>query len=341
MDVPIIIHQIKGDVRMRRKFGGFVSLLVVFTALAVFAGAPAATAQTKFPTKPITVIVPWSVGGSTDMIARVGAKILADKWGISVNVIAKPGGRGIPGTVEALSAAPNGYTLLADADGSNAVPAAWGKGVPFNIEDRTYIAKIAEFPWVFAIRTGLPWKSLDDVAAAIRANPGEVKWGWLGGTAGADGPVAQFRAALRQRGIDVSKVRMVTYPGGADLVTALAGGHVDIGSASTTAVGPMFSAGKIRLIAITGTRRFAAYPDLATTADQGWKTVNFQGHVGFSGPKGLPADITKAIEDAIKGAINSPEVAKELGRIGAFPSFAGSKDFRDYVLDLATELKEM
>jgi len=326
---------------MKKKIGLVVSLAIIVPLLAVFLSVSTVTAQGKYPAKPVTVIVPWSVGGSTDMVARVGAKILSDKWGVSVNVTAKPGGKGIPGTVEALSAAPNGYTLLADADGSNAVPAAWGKGVPFKIEDRTYIAKIAEFPWVFAIRAGLPWKSLDDVAAAIKANPDRIKWGWLGGTAGADGPVGQLRDALKKRGIDVSKVKMVTYPGGVDLINAIAGGHVDIGSASTTSVGPMFSAGKIKLIAITGNRRYEAYPDLKTTMEQGWKTVTFQGHVGFAGPKGLPPEIVKAIEDAIKASIDTPEIKKELAKIGAFPAFAGSQDFRTYVLDLAKELKEL
>jgi tripartite-type tricarboxylate transporter receptor subunit TctC len=326
---------------MKKKIGWVVSLAVIVPLLAVFVGAPTVTAQGKYPNKPVTVIVPWSVGGSTDMVARVGAKILSDKWGVSVNVTAKPGGKGIPGTVEALSAKPDGYTLLADADGSNAIPDAWGKDVPFKIEERTYIAKIAEFPWAFAIRSDLTWKTLDDVAAAIKANPEGIKWGWLGGTAGADGPVGQFRAALKKKGIDVSKVKMVTYPGGADLVTALAGGHVDIGSASTTSVGPMFSAGKIKLIAITGNHRFASYPDLPTTVEQGWKTVTFQGHVGFAGPKGLPADVVKAIEDAIKAAIDKPEIKNELAKIGAISAFAGSQDFRTYVLNLAKELKEL
>jgi len=326
---------------MKRKRGWCVALTVVVPLLAVLLSGYSVMAQGKYPAKPIAVIVPWSVGGSTDAVARVGAKILSEKWGTSVNVTAKPGGKGIPGTVEALSAAPNGYTLRADADGSNAVPAAWGKDVPFNIEDSTYIAKIAEFPWVIATRADLPWASLDDMAAAIKANPEGIKWGWLGGTAGADGPVGQFRAALKKRGIDVSKVKMVTYPGGADLVTALAGGHVDVGSASTTSVGPMYSAGKIKLIAITGNRRFASYPELKTAVEQGWETVTFQGHVGFSGPKDLSPEIVKAIEDTIKESINTPDVAKELSKIGAFPAFAGSKDFRAYVLTLAKELKEL
>jgi tripartite-type tricarboxylate transporter receptor subunit TctC len=150
---------------MKKKIGLLASLLIIVPILAVFWGVHNARAQAKFPDKPVNVIVPWSVGGSTDMVARVAAKKLTEKWGVSVNVAAKPGGKGIPGTVEALSAAPNGYTLLADADGSNAVPAAWGKGVPFKIEDRTYIAKIAEFPWVFTIRVDLPWKSSRPIRA--------------------------------------------------------------------------------------------------------------------------------------------------------------------------------
>jgi tripartite-type tricarboxylate transporter receptor subunit TctC len=326
---------------MKRKIVVNADVMLLACLLALLTGCDAQKKLGKYPTKPITIIVPWSAGGSTDMIARVPAAKLAEKWGVAVNVTAKPGSKGIPGTVEALGGAPDGYTLLADADGSNAIPAAWDNEVPFDVAERTFIARIAQFPWVFAIRADLPWKSLDDVAAALKANPGGVKWGWLGGTAGADGPVAQFKAACKSRGIDVSRIKMVTYPGGADLVTALASGHVDIGSASTTSVGPMFSAGQIKLIGVTGAERYVRFPAVPSTVEQGWDTVTFQGHVGYAGPKDMPADIVKAIEEGVKEILSTPEAKAELVEIGATPAFAGSSDFRKYVLDLVEELKRL
>lgn len=141
--------------------------------------------------------------------------------------------------------------------------------MPFDIAERTYIAKVAEFPWLFIVRTDLAWGSLNDVAEAIKANPENIKWGWLGGTAGADAPVIQFMAALKNKGIDTSKIKMVTYPGGSDLAIAVAGGHVDIGVVSSVSVGPVYSAGKVKVIAVTGKDRFQSFSNIPTTYEQG------------------------------------------------------------------------
>ncbi|MCF6097017.1 tripartite tricarboxylate transporter substrate binding protein [Thermovorax subterraneus] len=318
-------------------------LLLLIVTLFVFSlnGCSKNNQSVKYPTQPINVICPWSAGGSTDLVARVASKALAEKWGAVINVINKPGGKGIPGTLEALTSKPDGYTILADADGSNAIVAAWGTDVPFDISERTYIAKVAEFPWLFIIRTDLAWKSLNDVAEAIKNNPENIKWGWLGGTAGADAPVVQFMAALEAKGIDTSKVKMVTYPGGSDLATAVAGGHVDIGVVSSTSVGPVYNAGKVKLIAITGKERFQSFPDVPTTVEQGWNTVTFRGHVGFAAPKGLSGDIVKIWERTTEEILKDPKVVEELAKIGAVPAFANSEDYRNYVLNLADELKAL
>lgn len=325
---------------MRKRIGLVVSLFIIFSIFNVSSyGFGGKAKEDKYPTKPISVIVPWSPGGGTDMVARAAAKELAGNLGIGINVINKSGGKGIPGTVEALNSSADGYTLLADADGSNAIPAAWGSDVPFDVAGRTYIAKVGEFPWIFAIRADSDWKSLNDVAEAIRTKPENIKWGWLGGTAGADAPVAQFRAALVKKGINVSKIKMVTYSGGSELATAVAGGHVDIGVVSTTSIAPVYKAGKVKLIAVTSKDRFPIYQDVSTTLEQGWKTVNFSGHVGYVGPKGLSSKIVGKLEEGLKEVVSSPEYKKELDKIGATPAFLGSKDYRNYVLKLTKELK--
>lgn len=289
----------------------------------------------------INVIVPWSAGGSTDMVARVGSTLLATKLGATINVTDQPGGQGIPGTVEALSAKPDGYTLLGDADGTNCIPEAWGTDVPFKAAERTYICKIASFPWVFAVATDTGWTSLDDVAEAIKNAPESVQFGWLGGTAGADCETAQFLAALKEKGIDTSKVNMVTFSGGSDLATAIAGGNVDIGSCSTTAVASVYDAGKVNIISITSAERFSKYPDVATTREQGWDTVNYMGHVGFAGPEGLPENVVNTIADAMGELLATDEAKAKLDEIGAISDYLGPKDFEAYVLNTAENLKSI
>ncbi len=314
-------------------------LLIAVVLLFAVALTGCGSGASEYPGKQaIQVIVPWSAGGSTDMVARVGANGLALKLDATVNVEDQPGGQGIPGTVEALSAKADGYTLLADADGSNCIPGAWGTDVPFDIKDRTYICKIASFPWVFAVATDTGWTCLDDVAKAIEEDPSAIQFGWLGGTAGADCETAQFLAALQAKGVDISKINMVTYAGGTDLATAIAGGHVDIGSCSPSAVASVYEAGKVDIISITSPERFGTFPDVLTTVEQGWPTVNYMGHVGFAAQKDLDENIVNTIADAMGEFLASEEAAQQLDAIGAVPDFLGPQDYRDYVLNLSEEL---
>ncbi|MCL2165903.1 MAG: tripartite tricarboxylate transporter substrate binding protein [Clostridiales bacterium] len=302
-------------------------------------GTPAEPAVRSYPgTKPIEVIVPWSAGGSTDMVSRVAANLLSANLGATVNIINEAGGQGIPGTVSALTGAADGYTLLGDADGSNAIPEAWGSDIPFKVGERTYICRIASFPWVFAAASDTGWKTMDDIAEAIRNNPSEVQFGWLGGTAGADCAPAQFIAAMQAQGIDTSAVNMVTFAGGADLATAIAGGHVDFGCVSTTSVASTYEAGKLEVVSITSAERFPAYPDVATTKEQGWDTVNFMGHVGFSGPEGMSEEVVQILADAMAEVMAGAEAEQKFSEISAIPDFLGPQDFRAYVLNLADTL---
>ena len=322
-----------------QKFQKRVFFVVLIALALVGCGWQAAQAAPAYPgSRAIEVTVPWSAGGSTDMVCRVAANLLSAKIGVPVNVVNEPGGQGIPGTVSALLSAPDGYSLLGDADGSNAIPEAWGEDVPFKAAERTYICRIASFPWVFAVASDTGWKSMDDIAEAIKNNPTAVKFGWLGGTAGADCAPAQFIAALRAKGIDTSKVNMVTFAGGADLAVAIAGGHVDFGCASTTSVASTYEAGKLGVVGITSAERFPAYPNVPTTKEQGWDTVNFMGHVGFAGATGIPDEVVKILADAMGEVMSTDEAAQKFSEISAIADFLGPQDFRDYVLNLAEQL---
>ena len=316
-----------------------LAVLLLVVALLI----PLAACQKKedvYPgNSPITIIVPWSAGGSVDTTARIYAPKLAEKLGTTVNVVNEPGGQSIPGTVGVLQSKPDGLTLLSDANGSNCIPVAWGTDVPFTAENRTYICNATSLPLVFAVAVGTGWTSLDDVAAAIQSNPEEVQFGWLGGTGGIDSQAAQFLKALNDRGIDTSKVNMITYAGGADLATAVAGGHVDFCSVSPTSIKSLADSGLANVISVTGNDRFHLFPDVPTTKEQGWDAVNFSDYIGLAGPEGLPDNIVKIIADAMEEILKEEAIAAEYANIGLLVDYMGAAAYRTHVLALTEELK--
>ena len=327
---------------MKNRISRIVVLLLVAVLLVPTVLTGCKKKEADFPgSSPITIIVPWSAGGSVDMVARVIAPRLTDKLGTVVNVENQAGGQSIPGTVEVLQSTPDGHTLLSDADGSNCVPEAWGSDVPFKVEERTYICRITILPMVFAVAQDTGWTSIDDVAEAIKNNPEDVKFGWLGGTGGIDCPTAQFLAELNARGIDTSKINMVTFPGGSDLATAVAGGHVDIGSCSPTSVKSAFDAGLVDIISITSAERFPKHPDVATTREQGWDAVNYVGHVGLSGPVGMSDDVVKTISDLVAEIVKMDDVIAELEGLGLLVEYLGPDAYKANVLELAEILKKV
>lgn len=298
----------------------------------------------SYPTKSVQLIIPWSAGGSTDLVGRVMAKHLSEKWKLSMITVNKSGGLGIPGTVEALSSRPDGYTILVETNASSSLLEAWAKNVPFDIKERTYLAQVTELPHIFFVPAASSWKTMDDVANTVKKDPAGIKWGWMGGTGGVDVPVAQFMAALIAKGLNpdnIKKIKWITFPGGAPIATGLAGGHLDIGVTSAASGGALVSAGKIRPIAAGGPRRDLLLPNCPSATEAGWPTVSRLYWVGFSGPKNLPPQIVKTWVDTVQGIINDSKVKEELKKLGILTQFRGGDEFRQFVLDEAKEIKSL
>ncbi len=327
--------------RTRFLFRLLIGLGVVAMGLTTF------TPQSKgasYPTKSIQVIIPWSAGGSTDLVGRVMATHLSEKWKLPVVTVNKTGGLGIPGTLEALSSRPDGYTVLVETNASSSLLEAWAKSVPFDIKERTYLAQVTELPHIFFVPAASPWKTLDDVANTVKRDPAGIKWGWMGGTGGVDVPVAQFMAALIAKGLDpdnIKKIKWITFPGGAPIATGLAGGHLDIGVTSAASAGALVSAGKIRPIAAGGPRRDILLPNCPSAIEAGWPTVSRIYWVGFSGPKNLPSQVVKRWVDTIREIIQDPKVEAEFKKLGILTQFRGGDEFRKFVLDEAKEIKSL
>ena len=291
----------------------------------------------KYPAKSIDVVVPFAPGAGTDLMGRVMAEALSKKWGYPVTVVNKPGGNTIIGTNEVMRSAPDGYTILVDTLGGSSMQFGM-KGLPYKVEERTFMARAAASPMAFVIPYNSPWKTLKDLAEAAKKDPGSLTWTSLGGTSGTDLAMRQFFGAA---GIDVPKTLMVTFPGAGPATNAVAGGHIQFGAATGGTILPLVASKSVRCIGVTSSERLKDLPDVPTTAQQGFPSVNTVFWIGFSGPPGLPAHVVKAWAEAVSIVSKDPGVLTKLGRITSVEAFLGPDEFKKFVFDEAQVIKEL
>jgi tripartite-type tricarboxylate transporter receptor subunit TctC len=286
---------------------------ILIGLLAGLAPAWTASAQPKYPTKPIELIVPFVAGASTDTGARVVAQALETRWGVPVKVVNKPGGNTVPAVTEMMTAKPDGTTFLVDAPPQSAMLDTVVKNLPFKVTDRTFIGVMAYTPLKFIVHVDSPFKSLGDAAAALKANPETFTWTSLGGAGFQD---MAFRMFCIAAGVDVKKTRAVALKGGAEAVTLTAGGHVTLGLGTYSSIAAPLSAGKLRVLAVASPERWPNLPESMTTGEAGFPSVQVLFWIGISGPPGLPPAIARQWETALKETTADPAVAEKLGNVG-------------------------
>jgi tripartite-type tricarboxylate transporter receptor subunit TctC len=296
-----------------------------------------AQSQEKYPTRAIDIIVPFKPAGGTDMATRVIVPFLSKKWGVPLNVVNKPGANTLAGTVDVYDAVPNGYTLLADCPASSSMLGVIIKDIPFKIMDRTFIGMMSEGPGALMIPSTSPWKSLKDVEVGAKIDPEHFTWVSLGGVSGPDLVTRQFLKAI---GVDVSKTKPVMGTGGADVATLVAGGHVKFGSTNIISAKAAIQAGLIRLLAVARVRD-SEFPDVPTTAELGYPTVNNTWWVGFSGPPKMPPYIVNIWDKALKEIARDPEYVTQLKRIGFAPFYQDLREMKEYIIREAEEVAEL
>jgi tripartite-type tricarboxylate transporter receptor subunit TctC len=313
-------------------------IFVLFLVSCLLGAVPEVNGK-EYPNKPINIIVPWSAGASTDITVRTMAPTLSKVLGTPISVVDKPGGSGTIGTLEAVKAAPDGYTILADCGGTSSIQYAWAEKLPYNVEERVYLARAIFSPMGLSVRGDAPWKTMDDMVADIRKNPAAFRWSLIGGTGVPDVIIAQLRAALMAKGVDLSKTRTVTYKGTGEVMIALGGGHIDIAFASPSATNSLWAAGKVRPLAVAGKERYKGWPDIPCTAELGYPTVNLTYWAGYCAPPGLPQNIVKIWIDAVKATVTDPEVIAKFDSVGFVPAFLAGEDFKRFVLEEGKSIK--
>lgn len=299
---------------------------MALTALAATAAttaglAPLASAQAQaFPSKPITLVVPWPAGGSTDRHLRGLAEIASRHLGQTIVVENKPGGGGTlgPGTM-ALNARPDGYTIAQYPLGMLRIPhmqkTAWH---PLN--DFSFIIGVTGYTFGFVVKADSPYKTFNDYIAAARQQPGRIDYGSTGqGTS---------PHLLMEELADAAKVELnhVPYKGNADLMQAVLGGHVMAGS-DATGWDKLVDAGQMRLLLTFGEQRTQRWPNVPTARDLGYGIVANSPY-GLVGPKGMDPAVVRSLHDAFKKAMEDPKHLELLGQLNQAPWYKSPEDYR-------------
>lgn len=313
---------------MRRP--GLTTILMAGLAVMVALVAAPAMAQAGYPTKPITLIVPFGPGGIADITARTVAQAMSVALKQAIVVDNRPSAGSIVGSAAVAKAEPDGYTLLLMSNG-NAVSASLFKKLPYDLaRDFAPIATLGYFDLALFVNAGSRFKSVADLLAFARANPGKLTLGSI--TAGSTQNLA---AELFKTTTGIDAV-VVPYKGTPAVVTALRAGEIDAGF---EILGPMVgqvSANAIRALALTSDQRFAALPEVPTMKQAGVAHYSVASWNALAAPTGTPPEVIARLNAAANAALASPAVQERLLAAGVRPQGSTPEQLRTL---LANETK--
>jgi len=273
-------------------------------------GALASTSALAWPTKPITLLVPFPPGGSTDMIARTLSSKLPDKLGGTVIVENKPGATGTIGAAQVARSPADGHTLLVASLGPFVIAPHLIK-VPYDaLKDLDPITVAVQAPNVLVVPAASRHNTLSDVIAFIKANPGKMTFASSG-----NGSSDHLTAELFWQQTGTSGIH-VPYRGGGPVMTDLLGNQVDASFMNINTAMPQIQAGKLKALAITSAKRSTLLPNVPTLEESGIKDANVYSWQAIAGPKGLPADIKTKLNTAIASILNEPQTKARLLELG-------------------------
>ncbi|MCE2980309.1 MAG: tripartite tricarboxylate transporter substrate binding protein [bacterium] len=279
-----------------------------------------ASAQ-EWPAKPIRLLVGFPVGGAADILARLHAARLQDAIGQTIVVDNRGGAGGVIATELAARAAGDGYTLLFTSLPHVINPPLYGKVAYHPVRDFQPVTLLVNVPLLMAVPATLPMKTVKDVIALAKANPGKVNYGSAGNGSSSHLAVEMFKSMA---GVDIQHI---PYKGTGPLITDLLSGQVSMTIASIVPLIPQVRAGKLRPVAVTGVRRSGALPDVPTIAEAGVPGYDMTNWFGILAPAGLPAPILGRLDAVLRRIVAAPDVREVYAQQGADPVGAGPEAF--------------
>jgi tripartite-type tricarboxylate transporter receptor subunit TctC len=270
-----------------------------------------ATGAYAWPDKPVTLVVPFPPGGSTDLIARTLAPKLQEKFGGSFITDNKAGATGTIGAGIVARAPADGHTLLVSSLGPYVIAPHLLAKVPYDaLKDFDYITVAVQAPNVLVVPTSSPHKSMADVMAFQKANPDKLTFASSG-----NGSSDHLTAELYWLQTGTTGIH-VPYKGGGPVMTDLLGGQVDASFMNLNTAMPQILAGKLRALSITSAKRSPLLPAVPTLEELGIKDANVYSWQAIAAPRGLPADIKAKLHTAIAAALNDPQIKPKLLELG-------------------------
>lgn len=284
-------------------------------ALLLVAGSTLAAAQTgAWPSKPVTIIVPFVPGGGTDLGARLVAQKLTTRWGQSVVVDNRGGAGGVVGADAVARARPDGYTLLVGNVGTQSINPVLYKKLPYD-PDKAFapVSLIAELPFFVLARPNLPAANVRELIALARKEPGKLSFG-SSGNGGAPHLSAEVFAAMSN-----SQLLHVPYKGGGAAMTDLIAGHLDLMFVSVLESIGHVKAGKMKALAVTTTSRSDSMPEVPTVAESGLAGYESGSWLALLAPAGTPRDLVDKIAADMKAVLADESTRQALIQQGAIP----------------------
>ncbi len=286
----------------------------ILRAGAIVAGLWAAQASAQsYPTRPVTLVAPYSAGSGIDILARMFGESLGRHLGQPIVVDNRPGASGNIGTEFVAKSAPDGYTLLLTTNTLAVAPALYK--VSFDpVRDFTHISEIVTGSMALVVNPeALPVKSLDDLAAVARAQPGKLNYA----SSGNGTPHHLDMEILKRRlGLDIVHI---PYSGATGALNDLLAGHVQLAMFPVNVVLPFVKSGQLRVIAVSGKGRSLLAPDTPTFEELGLKALDLDIYYFLSGPAGLPRPAVERLNGATAQALNEPELRQRLVALGLNP----------------------
>ena len=283
-------------------------------AFALFACSAAMAQPAAFPSRSVTVVVPFPPGGGTDTGARIVAQKLSVKWGQPVVIENRGGAAGQVGADYVAKAKPDGYTLLVGNIGTQSINPALYKKLPYD-PDKAFaaIGLIAELPLAMMVNPQVPAKSPKEFIVLARSQPGKLSYS----SSGAGG--APHLAAEMFKETTGTYILHVPYRGGGPAIGDLLAGHVQLSFMTVLEASGHVKAGKLRALAVTSAKRVSALPDVPTLAESGLPGFNSISWIGLLAPGGTPREIVEKISIDLRDVLALDEVRNRLTDLGAVP----------------------